>query len=133
MSRTPGAWRSPLPGIAVALASVAVATALTAALWPLLTPITTSLFFAAVVVSSWFGGMGPGLLATVLSVVVTEMSFLPPIFGVDVGSAVRAASFVTVAVLVASLYERARASQRRSEELARARDALLRQASCGST
>jgi hypothetical protein len=61
MSRTPHAWRRPRPGIAVA--SVAAATALTAALWPLLTPIITSLFFAALVVSSWFGGMGPEVAA----------------------------------------------------------------------
>jgi signal transduction histidine kinase/CheY-like chemotaxis protein len=127
MSRTRAAWRRALPGIAVALVSVAAATALTAALWPLVTPSATPLFFAAVVVSSWFGGMRPGLLATVLSVLLTEAYFLPPMFGIDFGTAVRAASFVTVAVLVASLYERARASQRRSEELARAREDLLRE------
>jgi signal transduction histidine kinase/ActR/RegA family two-component response regulator len=126
MSRPP-AVRRPLPGIAVALASVAAATALTAALWPFVQPAATSLFFAAVVVSSWFGGMRPGLVATILSVVVTEMYVLPPTRGFDVASAVRAASFVIVAVLVASLYERARASQRRAEELAQAREELLRQ------
>jgi signal transduction histidine kinase/ActR/RegA family two-component response regulator len=127
MSRTPDALRRLLVGIAVALASVAGATVLTAALWPLVKPTATPLFFAAVVVSSWFGGMWPGLAATVLSVVVTEMYFLPPLFGFDAASAVRAASFVVVALLVASLYDRARAAQRRAEELAQAREELLRQ------
>jgi signal transduction histidine kinase/ActR/RegA family two-component response regulator len=127
MSRTPDALRRPLPGLAVAVASVGLATALTAALWPLVQPTATPLFFLAVVASSWFGGMRPGLLATALSVVVTEMYFVPPMFGVDAASAVRAASFVIVALLVASLYDRARASQRRAEDLARAREELLRQ------
>ena len=127
MSRTPDALRRRLPGIAVASASVAAATVLTEALWPLVKPTATPLFFAAVVVSSWYGGVGPGLVATVLSVMVTEMYFLPPIFGFDAASAVRAASFVVVAVTVASLYDRARASQRRAEELAQAREELLRQ------
>jgi signal transduction histidine kinase/ActR/RegA family two-component response regulator len=125
MSRSPGVLRRSLADIAVAGASVAAATALTAVLWPLVQPAATPLFFAAVVVSSWFGGMRPGLLATVLSVVVTEMYFLPPVFGFDAASAVRAASFVIVALLVASLYERARAAARRAEELAQAREELL--------
>ncbi|HUF94302.1 MAG TPA: ATP-binding protein [Candidatus Limnocylindria bacterium] len=114
-------------GSAVAVASVAAAAALTSALWPFVKPTATPLFFAAVVISSWFGGTGPGLLATVLSVLVTEMHFLPPWLGFDMASAVRITSFVIVALLVASLYDRARTAQRRAEGLASAREELLRQ------
>lgn len=35
-------------------------------------------FFAAVVVSAWFGGFRPGLLATALAAVVSEVWFYPP-------------------------------------------------------
>src|SRR5919205_3918142 len=36
------------------------------------------LFFAAVVVSSWYGGVGPGLVATATALLVTDYFFLPP-------------------------------------------------------
>ena len=35
-------------------------------------------FYLAVLVSLWYGGFGPGLLATVLSAVVVDWFFLPP-------------------------------------------------------
>ncbi len=127
MTRAGSALPRAVVGSAVAVASVAVATAFTAALWPFVKPTATPLFFAAVVISSWFGGTGPGLLATVLSVLVTEMHFLPPLLGFDTASVVRVASFVIVALLVASLYDRARTAQRRAEDLASAREELLRQ------
>jgi PAS domain S-box-containing protein len=38
------------------------------------------LFLGSVLFSSWFGGIGPGLLATVLAVVVADYFFLPPLY-----------------------------------------------------
>ncbi|MBU7584766.1 MAG: PAS domain S-box protein [Nostoc sp. TH1S01] len=38
------------------------------------------LFFAAVVFSSWYGGLAPGLWATVLAVLVNNYFFIPPIY-----------------------------------------------------
>src|ERR1700740_1849079 len=38
-----------------------------------------SLFLCAVILSAWFGGIGPGLLATVLSALAFNYYFLPPI------------------------------------------------------
>ena len=38
-----------------------------------------SLFLCAVLLSAWFGGIGPGLLATALSALAFNYYFLPPI------------------------------------------------------
>jgi len=118
--------RSPVRAYVVAVAAVVLAGLDTAILWPLLQPAGAPLFFAAVAVSSWYGGLGPGLVATVLAAVGSEWFFISPIHGVTLGLAVRSASFVVVALLVASLYERARRAQRHAEALARAREWLLR-------
>src|SRR6267142_1196047 len=111
---------------AVAAGAVAVAGVYTAILWPLLQPVGTPLFFAAVAVSSWHGGLGPGLLATALAALVADWFFVPPFYELNAGTLVRVAAFVMVALLTASLYERARRAQREAEALARAREWLLR-------
>jgi len=47
---------------------------------PLIVQETPFLFvFAAVMVSAWYGGFGPGLLATVLAILATDYFFLYPI------------------------------------------------------
>ena len=78
-----------------------------------------SLFFAAVVVSTWFGGVGPGLFATVLSTVCLDLATAP-----DYDQArgfFRLAVYFLVALLTNSLIgERSRAA----EMLRRARDGL---------
>jgi signal transduction histidine kinase/ActR/RegA family two-component response regulator len=115
------AWK----GVAVAVAAVAVAWAITALLWPLVQPSSTPLFFAAVAVSSWYGGLRPGLLATGLAGAIVETLFFPPYYALSWGTAVRLVSFVVVAWLVASLYDRARRAQIQAERLATSRQALL--------
>ncbi|MBI2207418.1 MAG: response regulator [Candidatus Rokubacteria bacterium] len=74
-------------------------------------------FFAAVVVSAWFGGFRPGLLATLLAAVVAEGWFYPPLYGVDWGSALRLGMFSLVAALTSSLHARSQEAQRRAERL----------------
>src|SRR5260370_13322508 len=39
-----------------------------------------SLFLCAVILSAWFGGVGPGLLATALAALAFYFYFLPPIY-----------------------------------------------------
>jgi signal transduction histidine kinase/CheY-like chemotaxis protein len=123
----PAASPSPLLGYGVAGLSVLIAWALTAALWPLIAPGATPIFIAAVVVSSWYAGLRAGLVATVLAAAISEAVYFPPLSSVDIATFVRACAFTFVAVLVASLHEKARAAQARAEDLARAREALLRQ------
>jgi signal transduction histidine kinase len=56
-------------------------------------------------VSAWYGGLGPGLLATGLSALALDFFFVHPIFalGTELADGVRLAVFVLVAVLISSL------------------------------
>jgi PAS domain S-box-containing protein len=63
----------------VAVASVAVAVGLRLLVDPLIVQETPFLLIlGAIVVSAWFGGLGPGLLAAALSAVATDYFFLDP-------------------------------------------------------
>src|SRR6266436_1409327 len=76
--RPPVIWRC---GIAV----LSVTAALTISRWPALhlQEAPVSLFLCAVILSAWFGGIWPGLLATVLSALAFYYYFLPPIHSLD--------------------------------------------------
>lgn len=80
----------------------------------------SALFFAAVMVSSWYGGLGPGLLATLLSALSIDYFLVPPVFTVvaDWGDVVRTIVFVLEAVLISWL----NAKRRRLEESLRERN-----------
>ncbi len=64
----------------VAVLAVVSALLLTLLLYPLLKPTIFVLFFAAVAVSAWYGGLRSGLLATVLSSLAVSYFFLEPVF-----------------------------------------------------
>jgi signal transduction histidine kinase len=78
------------------------------------------LFFAAAVFSAWCGGLGPGLLATGLSVLALDFFFIHPIYslGTNLADGIRLTVFGLVAVVIASLQEQ----RRRLEESLRLRD-----------
>lgn len=65
----------------VAVASVGLALGLKLLLNPVVMQEATPfrLFLAAVVVSAWYGGLGPGLLATALAALVSDYVFISPI------------------------------------------------------
>jgi len=52
---------------ATAALSVTLALLVTVVMWPLVKPMASPLFLAAIVISAWIGGKGPGALATILS------------------------------------------------------------------
>ena len=64
-----------------------------------------SLFICAVMFSAWSGGFGPGLLATVLSILAFQYYFVPPIysFAVETAEIPRAVVFALAAFFVGSL------------------------------
>jgi K+-sensing histidine kinase KdpD len=97
----------------VALLSVAVAFALTRALWPWPDPHPTPLFLAAVMLCASYAGLGPSLLATALAALVVDYFFIPPTSAIElsVDNAVRTAVFVVVALFVS----RIDAARRRAE------------------
>src|SRR5438132_2134403 len=82
-----------------------------------------SLFLCAVLLSAWFGGVGPGLLATVLSALAFNYYFLPPIhsLGPKPEEIPRLVIFTVSALFVGSLSAAERSA---IESLRRARDDL---------
>jgi len=63
----------------VAVLMAAMALALTSAFKPIAEHGVYLFFFAAVVSSAWYGGLGPGLVTTVLAVAAADFYFIPPI------------------------------------------------------
>ena len=71
-----------LPAIwGYAFALLSVAAALTISQWPALhlQDAPVSLLLCAVILSAWFGGIWPGVLATGLSSLIFYYFFLPPV------------------------------------------------------
>ncbi len=76
------------------------------------------LFFAAVMVAAWFGGLWPGLLATVLSAVLAGYFFLfsgNALQIVNIAQDLRWALFVLEGILISALVEMTRSARRRAE------------------
>ena len=82
-----------------------------------------SLFLCAVLLSAWFGGIGPGLLATALSALAFNYYFLPPFhsLGPKPDEIPRLVIFTASALFVGSLSAAERSA---IESLRRARDDL---------
>ena len=83
----------------------------------------TPLFYAAIIVSAWFGGMGPGLLAVALSTVGIDYFFVEPLYTLGLG--VKPISFLLtfgVLAFVTSLMSARR--KQTQDELREARDDL---------
>jgi K+-sensing histidine kinase KdpD len=81
------------------------------------------LFFAAVMASAWFGGMGPGLFAVLISTLVVDYFFVPPLYSFAINATDTAyfAAFIICAA-AASLVS---SSKRKTEEaLKETRDQL---------
>jgi PAS domain S-box-containing protein len=109
----------------VALGSVAVALSLSLLARPLIESNPFLLFFAAVALSSWWGGMGPGVVATILAALISDYVFLPPAYALslDLTTLARLSGFMLVAFLISLLSEariRAQVRLRASEARTRA-------------
>lgn len=102
----------------VALLSVALALVTTLQLSDYLGATPTPLFFAAVMVSAWYGGLGPGIIATALSTLAIHYFLIEPIYHLSiptVGTFVRLSVFVMAAILINSLNEAQRVARQRTE------------------
>jgi hypothetical protein len=107
-----------LPAYLIALSTSALAALLTELFWSYLHASPTLLPIAAVVVSAWYGGLGPGLLATLLGAGAGYflLSFPLPSVGL----------FVGVAALISGLNEARQAARIRAATAMRARDESVR-------
>jgi signal transduction histidine kinase len=104
---------------AVAIVATTAATGVALSVAPL-REVYLAPYLGAVMVAAWYGGLGPGLLATALSMLALDFLFLPPIYalGVGVEDGLCLTIFASVAALISSL----NASRRRLEEALRQRD-----------
>jgi C4-dicarboxylate-specific signal transduction histidine kinase len=84
---------------------------------------TTALFFCSVMLSSWYGGLGPGLFAAVLSVVALDYYFIPPLYALGIGpeDAADMIAFVATAFFISWLTSD---QKRAKESIGKARDEL---------
>jgi K+-sensing histidine kinase KdpD len=96
---------SPIPPYGVAVLSTGVALLLT--LWPPLhlNAAPASLLLCSVILSSWFGRVGPGVLAAGLSAIAFYYTFLPPLYAFTAKPAQmpRLGAFLLAALFVGSL------------------------------
>jgi C4-dicarboxylate-specific signal transduction histidine kinase len=84
---------------------------------------TAAPFFCAVMLSSWYGGLWPGVFAGVLSVVALDYFFIPPLYALGIGpeDAVDMITFVATALFISWLNSE---QNRAKESIRRARDEL---------
>ena len=75
------------------------------------------LFFGAVVVSAWSGGFGPGLVATVLSGLISAYYFIPPLYSLSLNwvSGSRLSLFLLEGVLISVFADKLRVARQRLE------------------
>ncbi|MEH2192379.1 MAG: PAS domain S-box protein [Nostoc sp.] len=103
----------------IALLCVALALGGTLLLYQYLTPTPAALFFAAVMVSAWYGGLGPGLLATVLSTLAINYFLFKPLYSQNITNPnvlVPLIVFMLTAGLISLLNESRRIAQWKAEE-----------------
>jgi signal transduction histidine kinase len=90
----------------VAILTTGVATVVTISLSSFLKHGVMAFFVASVMISAWYGGLGPGLVASVLSVLASQYFFFPPIYSFVVNSPEDIAQIVVffiVTVIISSL------------------------------
>lgn len=106
----------------LAIGLAGVATVVSRLLEPHWAPIHLLLpFYPAVMLSAWFGGLGPGLVNTVVAALIINYYWLPPIdsLGIsDSGDWVGFVLFLAVGLLISSLSDRLLRAQRRAEATA---------------
>ena len=81
-------------------------------------------FFPAILVASWYGGFGPGVLATALSAFAAWYWFMGPALALTVADAVTLTLFAVIGIAIASLNGRLREARdlaRREAQLATSR------------
>ena len=113
-------WKEAVICYAAAVCSVAAGWGLRSSVDSALgTTVPYITFFPAVMLAAWFGGLGPGILATVLSLLLVFYSIIPP-FGslkpANSADAVGGVLFVAVSSFIVVLNEALRRSRARSDE-----------------
>ncbi|NJR62258.1 MAG: PAS domain S-box protein [Cyanobacteria bacterium CRU_2_1] len=109
-----------LAAYGVAIASTGIALVLSLWLQPLLQGAIGSFFYIAVIISTWYGGIRPGVVAIVLSILAINYFFIPPIHQLSISNSaeiVRLGVFLLVAFVINLLNSDLRHSKYRVEQL----------------
>ncbi|MDX2240142.1 MAG: PAS domain S-box protein [Leptolyngbyaceae cyanobacterium bins.302] len=112
-------YRRVLP-YAIAVSSVAIALLLTLWLQPLLTTTIVSFFYLAIIFTTWFSGIRPGVVAIILSTLAINYFFTPPFYTLtlaDLSSLIRLSVFVIVACVITWLNNNLQQSKHKVEQL----------------
>ena len=109
----------------IAVLSVSIAAAIHLALEPIfreVTPLIILMF--AVILTSWYGGLGPGLLATVLSLLIGDFLFLEPKYSIlrysEPTDLIRISFFGFMGSVVSLVISKLRTSIKAQQEIAEA-------------
>src|SRR5262245_20858657 len=115
--------RSSVAHYVTAASLVGAATAVALALDGYIGPTGPEIFLGAVMLAAWYGGLGPGLVATSLSVLAIDQFLMPPAFRSVLGwdDVVRLVVFILVSLLISWLNG---ARKRAKETLQRSYDEL---------
>ena len=115
--------RPPLLRYTIAIAGVAVALGLASLIPSSADPSHFSLFFIAIMLVSWYGGLGAGSLATILSAISLDFFFISPQHSIhlDWRALLRLGVFITIAVVTSYLTT---ARKRAEQALRQAHDEL---------
>lgn len=113
----------PAPGYTLAIAAVGLALLFHLSLGPLAFKIPFLPFHVSVAAAAWFGGLGPGLVATALSAFVADFFFLAPTKTLDFSNGeanTQLAIFLVVALSITGMaYASRQANNRVYEERAK--------------
>lgn len=102
----------------IALLLVVAALGITLLINPLLQDTPSALFYVSVMLSSWFGGFGSGLFATLLSTILLNYFFLEPYHSfnvVELETVVQSSVFAAASILTSYLNESRLKAKRRAE------------------
>ncbi|WP_426756398.1 ATP-binding protein [Myxococcus sp. Y35] len=119
-------WASRTGRYGVALLSFLAACAVQAGLASFIPTTPYLFFFGAVMVSGWWGGWGPALVTTALSVLVVDLYFIEPLLDLapGAGGAISLGVFVLLALMMTKLNVMLRkANAERAQLLEREREA----------
>jgi PAS domain S-box-containing protein len=116
--------RSPLLRYGFVFVVVALALLVSWLLEPVINRTPFALFYAAVMLSAWYGGLKQGLLATALSALLGAYFFLPPARTLDLE--LRDIISIILFLMVASLISALTDSRRRAQEVLRVSEERFR-------
>ncbi|MBO0348132.1 DUF4118 domain-containing protein [Phormidium pseudopriestleyi FRX01] len=110
--------RSPVFSYSAAVVTVVIALLLTLAFKPILASTPFLFFFVAITGTTWYGGIGPGLVTTVLSVLALDYIVLVPAYsftGISGTNLLRMGLFALFTLVIAQLNVKLHQTKRQLE------------------